>query len=312
MTSVYMKENAGAASPRGAASPLWSQQQQRTSPSAQQHGPASEWLALRAHWALSTSSHKMKALENTHLQKVGETRRLSVRKGERVALAGVLAKGSDYWAVHLADTVATAIDPLTQVRIGAAPESEGLQADDSAGLSGRNAYGFGAGGFRRPKHRRRLICKPVSKCEQSGRDAEGDEREDGESREPVVPQPPRQPRKRRAPGGGGRSAPGVMREASHRPLSSHLRSAIQQQSLSERARPEPAAQKQGLRSGRGLEAVLVSPRGGRLPSTLPFSRRLGMLRRRTQSSRELSRCVAVLHKKPGQEDRSWVEKLPAL
>ena len=62
-----------------------------------------------------------------------------------------------------------------------------------------------------------------------------------------------------------------------------------------------------------VEAVLVSPRGGRLPSTLPFSRRLGMLRRRqTQSSRELSRCVAVLHKKPGQEDRSWVEKLPAL
>ena len=106
----------------------------------------------------------------------------------------------------------------------------------------------------------------------------------------------------------------MMREASHRPLSSHLRSAIQQQSLSERARPEPAGQKlkEGLRSGRGLEAVLVSPRGGRLPSTLPFSRRLGMLRRRTQSSRELSRCVAVLHKKPGQEDRSWVEKLPAL
>jgi hypothetical protein len=124
-------------------------------------------------------------------------------------------------------------------------------------------------------------------------------------------------------------APGVVSEVTGiRPLSSHLRGAIWQQGLplpgqskkQTRHHPhlpptEAASREQSSpRHRTGLAAALISPRVS--SGVLPYSRQLALLRRSARaavladssegSTSDVSKCVALLHKPPGQEEGDWL------
>lgn len=124
-------------------------------------------------------------------------------------------------------------------------------------------------------------------------------------------------------------APGVVSEVTGiRPLSSHLRGAIWQQGLplpgqsKKQTRHHPhlppteAASREQVspRHRTGLAAALISPRVS--SGVLPYSRQLALLRRSARaavladssdgSTSDVSKCVALLHKPPGQEEGDWL------